>query len=255
MAESYALPLPTDKILPIQDYFRAIKHASEIAAIRRGVSVLDKVFDWVRRTNFVGKTEQGVAVEIAKVMKRYGAEALAFPIIVAAGTGSADIHHWPTKHRIQKGEIIMIDCGAVVGGQCSDCTRTFFLGNPSKTFIARYQEVLRAQEKAIRKIRDGIKAWMVDRAARNHLSYWRWGRTFRHGCGHGVGTAIHEVPNLKPNSPDVLHTGMVVTVEPGVYIKNWGGIRIEDMVLVQRRNHAVLTSAIPKKIDDIIINP
>jgi len=253
MAESYKLPLSTDKVLPVIDYIRAIKKPSEQESIRKGAVILEKVFQWVRVARIVGRTEQEVALDIAKAMKRAGAEALAFPVIVASGTGSADIHHWPTKRRIQKGEILMIDCGAVVGGHCSDCTRTFFIGNPPKVFMNRYREVLRAQEKAITKIKDGVKARMIDRAARNHLSCWRWGRTFRHGCGHGVGTAIHEVPNLKPNSPDILRTNMVVTVEPGIYMKDWGGIRIEDMVAVKRSGREVLTQNIGKRLIDSIL--
>ena len=253
MAESYPLPLPTDKVLPVTDYVRAIKRAHELRAIRRGAAILEKVFAWVKTAPLIGKTEQDVAVDIAKVMKRAGADALAFPVIVASGPGSADIHHWPTTHRIKKGEILMIDCGAAVGGYCSDCTRTYVLSKPTQGFINRYREVLRAQEKAIARIREGTKARLVDRAARNHLSQWRWGRTFRHGCGHGVGTAIHEVPNLKPASPDVLHAGMVVTVEPGIYINNWGGIRIEDMVRVKKGGYEILTRNIEKRLSEIVL--
>lgn len=253
MAESYPLPLLTDKVLPVTDYVRAVKRAPEIVAIKRGVSILEKVYTWVRHARLSGRTEQAVAVEIAKIMRQEGAEALAFPVIVASGPGSADIHHWPTKRRIRRGDILMIDCGAVVHGYCSDCTRTFYLGKPSPRFVAYYLGVLKAQGRAIAKVRDGINAKGVDRAARGYLDKWRWGRTFRHGCGHGVGTAIHEVPNLKPDSPDVLRAGMVVTVEPGIYIKDWGGIRIEDMIWVGKGGSEVLTKKISKQLSDVIL--
>jgi Xaa-Pro aminopeptidase len=253
MAVSYPHPSPTDNILPVIDDVRAVKRPRELAAIKRGAAILAHVFAWVREAQLVGRTEQQVARNVARIMKRHGAEALAFPVIVAAGPGSADIHHWPTKRKIRLGDILMIDCGAVVKGYCSDCTRTFFVGNPSKRFVNYYQWVLEAQERAIAKIANGVEARVVDRAARGYLARWRWGRTFKHGCGHGVGLAIHESPNLKPKCEDALKAGMVVTVEPGIYIKKWGGIRIEDMVLVQKNGGAVLTGSIPKDVEDIIL--
>ncbi|OGL78495.1 hypothetical protein A3J43_03905 [Candidatus Uhrbacteria bacterium RIFCSPHIGHO2_12_FULL_54_23] len=254
MAVSYPHPLPTDTILPVIDDVRAVKKPQELAAIRRGAVTLARVFAWVRRARLVGKTEQQVAQDIARVMKRHGAEALAFPVIVAAGPGSADIHHWPTKRTIRTGDILMIDCGAVVNGYCSDCTRTFFVGKPPARFINYYQQVLKAQERAIAKIGHNVAAKTVDHAARRYLARWRWGRTFRHGCGHGVGLAIHEFPNFKSASDDVLKAGMVVTVEPGIYIKHWGGIRIEDMVLVQKKSKKILTCLIPKRMEDVVLS-
>src|SRR3989344_2507329 len=173
MAVSYPHPLPTDTILPVIDDVRAVKKPQELAAIRRGAVTLARVFAWVRRARLVGKTEQQNAQDIARAMKRAGAEALAFPVIVASGPGSADIHHWPTKRKVRKGDILMIDCGAVVKGFCSDCTRSFFIGHPSQRFIRYYQEVLKAQERAIAKIRHGIAAKVVDRAARGYLARWR----------------------------------------------------------------------------------
>ncbi|MEW6610620.1 MAG: M24 family metallopeptidase [Patescibacteria group bacterium] len=251
---SFPHPNPTDRILPIIEEIRAVKKPRELAAIKRGAAILARVFDFIRTTKVIGKTEQEIAQEIAKIMKEKGAEALAFPIIVASGKGCADIHHWPTKRKIRKGDMVMVDCGAVVDGYCSDCTRTFFIGDPPPRFVHYYGEVLKAQEKAIAKIRHGVVAKFVDRAARGYLSQWRWGKTFKHGCGHGVGLAIHEYPNVKPKSSDILKAGMVVTVEPGVYVKGWGGIRIEDMVLVQQRGSEILTRSIPKQLTQIILS-
>ncbi len=253
MANANSSLLYTDRILPVIDQRRAVKKPWELAAIKRGAQILERVFAWVRFCAVAGRTEQQIAQDIARVMKRHGAEALAFPVIAASGPGTADIHHIPTKRKVRKGDILMIDCGAVVKGYCSDCTRTFFIGPPSQRFIRCYQEVLKAQERAIVKIRHGIAAKSVDRAARGYLARWRWGKTFTHGCGHGVGLAIHEFPNLKPKSNDVLKTGMVVTVEPGIYIKQWGGIRIEDMVLVRGGGSTNLTKLIEKRTEYIII--
>ncbi|MFA4872488.1 MAG: M24 family metallopeptidase [Patescibacteria group bacterium] len=254
MANANSSLLYTDRILPVIDQRRAVKKPWELAAIKYGAQILERVFAWVRFCAVTGRTEQQVAQDIARVMKRNGAEALAFPVIVASGPGTSDIHHFPTKRRVRKGDILMIDCGAVVKGYCSDCTRTFFIGHPSQRFIRYYQEVLKAQERAIVKIRHGITAKSVDRAARGYLARWRWGKTFTHGCGHGVGLAIHEFPNLKPKSRDALKAGMVVTVEPGIYLKRWGGIRIEDMVLVRRGGRDIITRSIPKQLEQIILS-
>ena len=254
MANFYHKLISTDHILPVLDEVRAVKKPWELAAIKRGAQILERVFTWVRFCAVAGRTEQQIARDIARIMKRNGAEALAFPVIVASGPGAADIHHIPTKRKVRKGDILMIDCGAVVKGHCSDCTRTFFIGHPSQRFIRYYQEVLKAQERAIAKIRHGIAAKVVDRAARGYLARWRWGKTFTHGCGHGVGLAIHEFPNLKPKSCDALKAGMVVTVEPGIYLKRWGGIRIEDMVLVRRGGSKIITRSIPKQFEQIILS-
>lgn len=244
----------SNRILPVLDEMRAVKKPRELAAIKRGAQILEHVFAWVCAAHVVGRAEQQIAQDIARIMKRNGAEALAFPVIVASGAGSADIHHWPTRRRLRRGDILMVDCGAVVKGYCSDCTRTFFIGDPPRRFVHYYEEVLKAQERAIVKIKHGVAAKVVDRAARGYLARLYWGKTFTHGCGHGVGLAIHEFPNLKPKSKDILKSGMVVTVEPGIYIKKWGGIRIEDMALVRRGGSDVLTQSIKKKIAQIILS-
>lgn len=244
----------TNCILPVLDEVRAVKKPRELAAIKRGAEIIRRVFIWVREAHLIGGTEQQIAQDIARIMKRNGAEALAFPVIVASGAGSADIHHWPTKRRVRKGDILMVDCGAVVKGYCSDCTRSFFIGDPPRRFVHYYREVLKAQERAIVKIKHGVAAKVVDRAARGYLARLYWGKTFTHGCGHGVGLAIHEFPNIKPKSTDILKAGMVVTVEPGIYIKKWGGIRIEDMALVRRGGSDILTRSIPKQFEHIILS-
>jgi Xaa-Pro aminopeptidase len=254
MIESYRVPLPTDNILPVVDYTRMVKRQSAFIAIRKGVRILARVFAWVSQTKLVGKTEEEVAVAIAKLMKQHGAQALAFPIIVASGPQSAEIHHWPTKRKIKKEEVLMIDCGAVVDGWCTDCTRTFFIGKPSVEFKTYYQAVLKAQELALSKITAGVKARLVDSAARTYLNRYAWGKTFRHTTGHGIGSQVHELPSLGTKSNDILLARSVVTVEPGVYIKGWGGVRIEDMVVVEKEGACVLTQDIPKRLTDVILN-
>lgn len=240
------------KPLLLHEHMRAVKTAQELTAIRRSAALLSSVFGELPRFLQVGVSERRVAENIARVMARLGTEALAFPVIVAFGAGSADVHHWPTSRKLRSNEIVMVDCGAVVRGFCSDCTRTFFFGTPTAMFVRWYERVLAAQARALGRVADGIRARVVDRAARAYLTQFPRGTRFPHGTGHGIGRTVHEWPNLKSMSDDVLRVGMVVTVEPGIYRKGWGGIRIEDMAQVMRGGSEVITR-VRKRIEDVIM--
>ena len=248
MVDIYPKQVHTESILPLVDNTRVQKQGFEITAMKKGVRVLEKVFWWVEQASLIGKTEQDVGAKIAGIMKRHGAEALAFPIIVASGSGSADVHHWSTKRKIRKGDILMIDCGCVVDGYCTDCTRTYFIGTPTARFKKYYTAVLASQERAIKKLKVGVNASSVDAVTRNYLHKHNWGKTFKHSTGHGVGINVHELPLLSQKSKDRIVANSMITIEPGVYIKNWGGIRIEDMVLVKQRGVEIVTKRILKDI-------
>ncbi len=246
--------MPRYQLPEIQE-LRAVKTSREVSNIIHAQRIAETVLKLVVSKLRVGVSEVALAQFIVAEFKRKGMKALAFEPIVAFGKGSADIHHWATGARLQKNQVVMFDFGATVEGYCSDMTRTFWFGKPSVKFQRVYGAVLAAQERALRALAAGERhAAKVDAAARTFLHRKFGPKHFTHGLGHGIGTAIHEWPNLKPTSPDVLPVGCVMTVEPGVYLPGWGGVRIEDMVLIERRGTRNLTRA-RKDLDSMIIQP
>lgn len=220
---------------------RAVKSKKELANIIRAQRISEQVLQHTVVKLHTGITEKETQNLIKKQFAKLGAPILSFSPIVAFGKSSADIHHEPNKTKLKIGDTIMFDFGTTVNHYCSDMTRTFFWGEPSVKQKKVYLNVLKAQEIAINKIARGERrAKAIDKSARSFLNR-RYRNNFKHGLGHGVGTVIHEWPNFKPGSPDILPTGCVMTVEPGIYIKNWGGVRIEDMVLVKRVGYKNLT--------------
>ncbi|MBI5466180.1 MAG: M24 family metallopeptidase [Candidatus Kerfeldbacteria bacterium] len=169
------------------------------------------------------------------------------------GRNTANIHHEPSRAKLRPGDNVMFDFGCTMKGYCSDMTRTYFWGEPSTKQKRVYLAVLQAQQKVLDKLKQGERrAKVLDSTARNFLTKKFGKLCFSHGLGHGVGTAIHEWPNFKPESSDTLKPGMVMTVEPGVYLKGWGGVRIEDMVLIQWRGIKNLTR-VPKDLSSAIL--
>ena len=231
---------------------RERKDAGEIAAIRKALVIAQDAFRAVVKTLRPGLSERDVAVELEYQMKRRGAMAASFPIIVAGGPRGSLPHARPTDRKLRPGEPVVIDWGALVDFYCCDLTRTVFLGTMPKLWRTRYSLVLEAQARGIAAVGPNVKAARADRAARAFLKKHRLGRRFGHGLGHGVGMAIHEAPSLGGQSAVRLRPGMVVTVEPGVYIPGQGGIRIEDMVLVRQRGAEVLSS-LEKGLDAAIV--
>lgn len=222
---------------------RRCKDAEEIKAIREGARILDAGFIAAKRTLRPGISEGHVASIIEAAFKRNGAEGPAFETIVASGTRSALPHGRAGDKLIEKGEFVVIDCGAFLRGYNTDETRTFFVGRPGRLHKKVYQTVLDAQMRAIEKLRPGVKASWIDMAARGVISAAGFGKYFVHSTGHGVGLDVHEPPNIGPKSADVLEEGMVITVEPGIYIPGWGGVRIEDMALVTGSGFELLTNS------------
>jgi Xaa-Pro aminopeptidase/Xaa-Pro dipeptidase len=231
---------------------RERKDAVEVAAIRRALTIAQTAFGAVVETLRPGISEREVAIELEYQMKHRGAMAAAFPIIVASGPRGSLPHGRPTDRRLRPAEPIVIDWGAVADFYCCDLTRTVFLGNIPRYWRGKYDLVLRAQARGIAALAGHGKASRADRMARGFLKRHRLGKRFGHGLGHGVGMATHEAPSLSQLSKTELQPGMVVTVEPGIYIPGRGGIRIEDMVLV-RGGGAEVLSFLAKDVESAVI--
>jgi Xaa-Pro aminopeptidase len=186
-----------------------------------------------------------LALELEYCMKKGGAEGIAFDIIVAAGPRAALPHAQPSERSIATGDFVLFDFGARYRGYCSDESCTVIAGRATDEQRRIYTIVKDAHDRAIEQVKPGVRLAEIDAAARNHINQSGHGEHFGHGTGHGVGLAVHEWPAVGKDSQDVAEVGMVFTIEPGIYIPGWGGVRIEDMVLVTPDGCEVLT-AIPK---------
>ncbi|PID86143.1 MAG: hypothetical protein CSB13_04420 [Chloroflexi bacterium] len=214
---------------------RAYKSRDELAKIRAAAAITDKAMAQFPQIAHPGISEQAAAWELEKVMRDAGAEAMAFDVIVASGTNAAHPHHHPGERTLHVGDPIIVDMGAQVAGYKSDMTRSFFLGEPDEQFWSVYNLVLAAQTAVIQQTQPGMSCQTVDAIARDMITNAGHGEHFGHSLGHSLGLCIHEQPFLSQFPRGEIHhieTGMVVTVEPGVYIPGWGGVRIEDLVLV-----------------------
>ena len=190
-----------------------------------------------------GMTEREVAWRMEVAMRELGADGLSFDTIVAAGPNGAMAHHMPSDKVIVEGEPIVIDMGARVNGYCSDITRTVVVGEPDDTFRKIYDIVLGAQLTAINTVRAGMSGEECDELSRGVIVDAGYGDNFGHSLGHGVGLAVHENPRVSPTSADTLEPDMVFTVEPGIYLTGWGGIRIEDIVVLGENGATPLSKA------------
>ncbi len=230
--------------LPLSDAFqflRAVKDEAEIDRIREAARIAGEALAAVREMIRPGVREEQIALELEYRMRRDGAEQVSFETIVAAGANSALPHATPGRREIADGDCVLIDSGAVCGGYHSDETCTFFVGRASERQREVYRLVLEAHDRAIRAIRAGVSCGEIDRIARAHLDAAGLGSAFSHGAGHGVGLDVHEAPRLAADREEILRAGMVVTVEPGVYLPGLWGIRIEDTVLVTEAGCEILT--------------
>ena len=228
---------------------RQRKDAAEVARIAAAATIADEALVAVQPMLGDGPTESEVAMALDSEMRRLGADGPAFETIVASGPNGAEPHHHPSSRRLGAGELVVVDFGARVDGYCSDMTRTLRSGEgKSLTRKLRHIEdvVLASQDAGLAAVRDGVAASEVDRACREVVEAAGWGEFFVHGTGHGVGLDVHEAPSLARPSADILCSGQVVTVEPGVYIPGLGGARTEDTVVVTEAGCRVLTLA-PKQ--------
>lgn len=249
---------------------RAVKEPAEIAQIRAAVELASGVFEAVLPDIHTGATEAGIAAEIEYMSRRLGAEGMSFDTLVAAGRRSALPHGVASQNQLPQRGFVILDFGVILGGYCSDMTRTVHLGRPDRAARNMYQAVLEAQLAGIKAVTPGAKCAEVDNAARKVLVKAGLGEYFTHSTGHGVGIEIHEMPGIRKEAKpakksgkranrtkkqagtqfDTLRPGMVITIEPGVYVGGKGGVRIEDMVVVTETGCEVLT---PTPKDLIVI--
>jgi Xaa-Pro aminopeptidase len=225
----------------IVERLRAVKEEAELDAIRRVAAVGDAAFERLSRERFVGRTERELAWRVEQLLHDAGAHGLSFPVVVAAGPTGAAPHAKPGDRRIEAGETVVVDAGAVLDGYCSDCTRTFATGPLPSELERAYHVCLDAQLAGLAAVRAGVSGRDADAAARDVIDAAGFGDAFGHGLGHGVGLEVHEEPVLRRESTDVLAPGTVVSVEPGIYLSGLGGIRIEDLVVVTDDGAEVLT--------------
>lgn len=231
---------------------RRCKSPAELAVMRKAIRIAEEAFLATTRSIRFGQTELELAARLEFEMKMRGAAGASFPTICAEGPNAALPHAQPGLRRVKRGSAILLDWGARVGGYCSDLTRVVFIGSMPRKLSAVYGIVLEAQKRAIGAIRPGRRMCDIDAVARDYISNAGFGEAFSHGLGHGLGLNVHEAPSLSWRSKEKLQAGMVVTVEPGIYLPNVGGIRIEDDVLVTRTGRRVL-SRLGKEPADVIL--
>ncbi|MDX1520626.1 MAG: Xaa-Pro peptidase family protein [Anaerolineae bacterium] len=221
---------------------RMQKDADEVAAIKKAVALADAAVQHITRWMKPGMTELQVAWELERYLRTSGADALAFESIVASGPNSAKPHARPTERQIQAGEPITLDLGCVIDGYCSDVTRTVSLGEPrDDKYLTVWHTVREALETATRQAKGGMTGEAVDKLARDVIDQAGYKDYFGHGLGHGVGLSVHEGPRYSFTYPHEVPSGAVMTIEPGIYIPEWGGVRLEDMVVVGDEGVEVLT--------------
>lgn len=225
--------VPTNKLV---EEARQIKDADELAKLTKAEHIGDLAFEGV--ISFIeahwreGITETDIALEIERIMRTNGASGTSFDSIVAAGAKSSLPHAVPGNGTLKEGDFLVMDFGCIYEGYCSDMTRTIVIGEPTAKHLEIYNTVLKAQLAALEAIKPGIPGSAVDKVARDIITEAGYGELFGHGLGHSVGIDIHENPRFSPAEKTIIEPGMVMTVEPGIYVPGFGGVRIEDLVIV-----------------------
>ncbi|MCK5124953.1 MAG: aminopeptidase P family protein [candidate division Zixibacteria bacterium] len=227
-----------------------IKDKYEIENLRQAAKISDSAFERILGFLRPGITEKEVGAELEYQMKMLGAEKEAFSTIVASGFRSAMPHGVASSKKLEKGDFITFDFGAIYNGYVSDMTRTVVLGKATTRQKKVYNTVLKAQMAGVKKVKAGVAGKAVDDVCRKIITKAGFGKNFGHGTGHGIGLEVHSGPRLSPISKDILKSGMVVTVEPGIYITGWGGVRIEDDVVVRPGGCTILNKS-PKNLLEI----
>lgn len=234
------------KLIPLEgiiENIRLIKDEEEVKTIKKAAAIADEAFTHMLKFIKEGMTEREIGLELEFTMKKLGAKDLSFPSIIASGVRSCLPHGQATDKVVKNGEFLTMDFGCIYNNYCSDMTRTVIIGEPSEKMQEIYNTVLEAQLRALKVIKSGAKAKDADNAGRAYITEKGYGNYFGHGLGHGVGRQIHEAPRLNTTSPTILKTGMIVTDEPGIYIPDFGGVRIEDLILVTEDGCEVLSKS------------
>lgn len=243
------IPTKMVPVIGLVEALRAVKDAGEIKLIEKAVAIADTACEYVEGKIKAGMTEKQVAWELEKSLRENGSQSLPFEIIVASGSNAALPHAKPSDRTIRPSEPVVIDMGAKCGSYASDLSRTICIGTPDSTFIKVYQTVLDAQQAAMSIIKERTTGHQADLAARTVIKKAGYGEAFGHALGHGVGLAPHELPRLGPNSNEPLTDGMVFTVEPGIYLTGWGGVRIEDTVMMKNGKVVAISRARKARYD------
>ena len=234
----------------VVEALRAVKDEDELDRIRRAAEISDRVFERLAEERFAGRSERELVWRVQELMHEEGADAPGFDAIVAAGPTGSVPHAHPGDRLVGAGETVVIDLGARLEGYTSDCTRTFAVEGLEGQLAEAYLVCLEAQVAAVDSVRPGVSGRDADAVARRIIDGTPFNGRFGHGLGHGVGLEVHEAPALRPESEDVLVAGNVVTVEPGIYLEGEGGIRIEDLVVVNEGGAEILTS-FPKELTTV----
>ena len=242
---------PDTELVPTEDLvetLRRVKDAGEIDRMAEAARIADEALAACLPLLIDGVSEAEFSLALDFAMRRGGAEGPSFDTIVASGPNGAKPHHTPTPRRIERGELVVVDFGAQVDGYCSDMTRTLCIGEPASPTAKRMVDVVAESQRAgVAAVTAGVSAERVDEVCRDVIAEAGWADAFLHSTGHGVGLEIHEAPRVSAASTDVLEAGYVVTVEPGVYLTDEGGVRIEDTVVVTAEGCRTLTNA-PKDL-------
>lgn len=228
---------------------RSVKTGEEIENIEKAAAIADEAFSYILSFIKPGLTELEVALELEFFMKRQGASDLSFQSIVASGARSSLPHGVASDKVIEIGDLITLDFGCIYKGYCSDMTRTLVLGKANEKQKQIYNLVLKAQEISLKAVQAGITGIDLDTIARDIIRDNGYGQYFGHGLGHGVGLEVHELPNINARGKEPIEPGMVLTIEPGIYIPNFGGVRIEDLVLVTPDSYKVLSKSTKNLIE------
>jgi Xaa-Pro aminopeptidase len=220
---------------------RAVKDEAELDALRRACAISDRAYEALAHERFVGRTERELAWIMERHIRELGGERLSFEIGLGSGPRGALPHGRPTERVIEEGTLVVVDSGCYVDGYASDCTRTFATGEIDDELRRIYQVCLDAQETSLDAVRAGAQGSEVDKVSREIISEAGYGAYYGHGLGHGIGLLVHEAPVLRPESTDTLRAGNCVTVEPGIYLPDRAGVRIEDLAVVTAGAPEVLT--------------
>lgn len=241
------------EMIPLEEKIgeiRIIKDDDELENIKKAAEIADLAFLHILDYIKPGVKEKDIALELEYFMKKHGSSNNSFEFIVASGNRSSMPHGVATDKKINNGDLLTLDYGCVYNGYCSDMTRTIVVGKATDEQKRIYSIVLKAQEEALLKIKAGVLGKEVDKIARDIITEAGYGDNFGHGLGHGVGLAVHEEPRLSPTGNRVLEKNMVVTNEPGIYIPGFGGVRIEDLIVVGKDKPIILSKS-PKELIEL----